>query len=170
MREPLAPVEDVAARAAGTNLDDPEDVALVDIALRMVSAEVRYYGLDSWEPENIPPAAFNVVVSASARIVMNPGGYITERGDSVTFTRSEQDSVLDILNPSEIQKLQRISKRRGVISVTTQNSVSPIARSSGGRQTSWPFGFAPYPPDWPGWRALARNPDWKPYPWGDDGP
>lgn len=132
--EPLATVEDIAARI-GEEIVDDIDVRLAQSMAEAASDHVRHHGGQLWPSrESAPRIARTIAISAAARGFLNPSGFTDERSDSVTLKRAESFAADTQLSPYEIQMLKDLTPRSAVQSIRLDNSDSHWgARSRRGR-------------------------------------
>ncbi len=129
----LGTVAEVAARV-GEEIVDDLDIAQCQSFLDLASAQVRHHG-DTWEnPVLAPAVARAITIEAAARGYLNPAGYQVERGDMITFTRSDPFAVGSMLTETEVAMLRRYSTRGGLHSILLVRdvSVSDVVASDNG--------------------------------------
>lgn len=120
------------ASRIGEPIQSPADLSLAEEALDAAWEWVRLYGQLEWSflDGSTPGIAKTIALSAASRCYQNPSGFVTERGDSVTFTRHEDFAQGAELTRAEIIALQKASKTGGrVVSLQTVNVDMFDARS-----------------------------------------
>lgn len=123
MAKPFATVSELAARA-NEEIIEPEDIALAEMLLEIVSEEIRAIG-HSWpEPVLAPGICRTLAIKVAARGYMNPAGYGLERGDMATLQRSSTYAAGDILTTAEAAMVRRAAGFGDITSV-------PIIRAVG---------------------------------------
>jgi len=141
----LATVAMVAARI-GEPITEPDDVLLAESVIAEASEQVKLYAQQpEWTLTTAHPRAVTIVVAAAARGFLNPTGYDMERGDMVTFNRSEAYSSGADLTRSEKAECRLLGRQGNVKTVGLANSDTPIPRS---RRCAEDRGYAPV--DWGG--------------------
>lgn len=108
----------------GEPIQDEVDVSLAEESLDAAWEWVRAEGSPEWDfsDPSTPAMAKTVALSAAARCFQNPSGFVSERGDAVTFERYEDFAKGAELTKAEISILQRLSKRGGrVASIAMTN-------------------------------------------------
>lgn len=109
----------------GEPIETPADQALAEACLEDAWNWVRLYGKPEWgylEP-GTPGIARTVAVSAAARCYQNPSGFISERGDSVTFERYDDFAKGAEPTQQEIAAIRRAGNQGGRI--TSLSIVNP---------------------------------------------
>lgn len=120
--EPLATVEDIAARI-GEEIVDDIDVRLAQSMAEAASDHVRHHAGQLWPVrEQAPRIARTIAISAASRGFLNPSGFTDERSDSVSLKRAESFAADTQLSPYEIQMLKDLTPRSSVQSVRLDNS------------------------------------------------
>lgn len=123
----------LAARM-GEEIVDPVDVSLAEECLDAAWEWVRAEGAPEWDfsDPSTPAIAKSTALSAAARCYQNPSGFVSERGDAVTFERYEDFAKGAELTKAEIAILKRVSKRGGrVTSIALSNPDIFPAREKG---------------------------------------
>lgn len=130
--QPFATVAELAARVQ-EQIVESGDVALAEVLLDIVSAEVRLHG-DAWpDPILAPAIAKAITIKAASRGYMNAGGYQLERGDMLTLQRSDLFADGEALSAQEIRALRVAAKvSGGMHSVPVQRDVVPSDRTGQG--------------------------------------
>lgn len=101
----LATVAELKARCDWTFDTDEERVAAG--YLEEASDLARSYGRDSWEPNNVPRMAKNIVLSSVRRFMRNPDGYTTSRAGDETLAWADNPEAGTIYLTKQEQKLLR---------------------------------------------------------------
>ena len=141
----LASVAMVAARI-GEPIETVDDVKLAEAVLDEASEQIRFYAQQpGWNAQTAPPVAVTIAVAAAARGFLNPSGYDMERGDMVTFNRSEAYSSGADLTRAEKAECRLLGRQGNVKTVGLAKSDTPIPRS---RRCAEDRGYAPV--DWGG--------------------
>ena len=123
-QQKLATVEAVARRA-GENPDELEDddIALIEVLIDIVSADVRSYGSDWPDIALTPDGIKAIVVKAAARGFLNLAGYAMERGDMLSLQRSDLFADGESLSRTEVATIKRFAATGGVHSMPVQRDV-----------------------------------------------
>ncbi len=149
---PLATVAALASRV-GEPIEGEQDIALADAVLAEASALVRHHADEAWpDGSTVPAVAVAITVAAAARAYLNPSGFQMERGDAVTFNRTEDYAAGAALTRAEINILKSLSRLGNVHSLPLSNPDVIRPRSSASL-TGWDpchVDDRPYPAGW-GW-------------------
>ena len=141
----LASVAMVAARRCEP-IETVDDVKLAEAVLDHASNLIRFFAdQPGWTAQNAPAMAVSICVEAAHRGYLNPSGFDMERGDMVTFNRTEAYVSGADLTKSEITIVKALGRTGNVRSVGLGNSDRPIPRS---RPFDCDRGYAPV--DWGG--------------------
>jgi hypothetical protein len=125
MPKSFATVTEVSRRV-GEPIEAPEDIALAEALLEIVSEEIRAYGLAWPEPLLAPALCRTIAIGAAARGYNNPALYETERGDMLTLYRGSDAANGEALTKSEKTAIARVAGNGGVISVPVDRPVFPV--------------------------------------------
>lgn len=112
------------ASRIGEPIESEADLSLAEESLDAAWEWVRTYGSLEWSfvDASTPGIARTIALSAAARVFQNPSGFVSERGDSVTFTRYEDFAKGAELTRAEIAALKKVSATGGrVRSLTVTN-------------------------------------------------
>jgi hypothetical protein len=113
----------LAARV-GEPIQDAADLSLAEACLEDAWEWVRIHGALEWsfEDPSTPGIAKTVALSAASRGYQNPAGFVSERGDSVTFERNPDFAKTVEPSRAEIAALKRANKTAGrVVSLQVTN-------------------------------------------------
>lgn len=149
---PLATVAALAARV-GEPIEGEQDIVLADAVLAEASALVRHHADEAWPDGSVVPAvAVAITVAAAARAYLNPSGFQMERGDAVTFNRTDDYAAGAALTRAEINILKSLSRLGNVNSLPLSNPDTMRPRSSrvGRDWDPCHVDDRPYPAGW-GW-------------------
>ncbi len=114
----FAKVEDIAKHIGDDFMDwDELDRAQCQSILDIVSTQIRFHGAAWEDPILAPHIARAICVEATARGFQNPAGFSVERGDMITFTRSDPFALGSMLTDNEIAMLRTFSARGGFYSI-----------------------------------------------------
>jgi hypothetical protein len=122
----LATVADIAD-AVNEEITDQGDIAMVNSILRVVSAHVRHYGQEWPDPILAPEIAVAITIQATTRGYLNPEGFKLERGDEITFDRSDIFAAGATLTAAEIKACRQAAGKSGWYSVLMQRDVTVTA-------------------------------------------
>ena len=135
----------VAARI-GEPIETVDDVKLAESVLEHASNLIRFHANQpGWTAQTAPAMADTICVEAAHRRYLNPSGFDMERGDMVTFNRTEAYVSGADLTKSEITIVKALGRTGNVRSIGLTNSDKPIPRS---RPFVCDRGYAPV--DWGG--------------------
>lgn len=99
----------------GEPIETPADIALAEACLEEAWEWVRLHGNPEWgylEP-GTPGIARTTALAAASRCFQNPSGFVSERGDSVTFQRHDDFAQGAQLTQQEIAGLRRAGRQGG---------------------------------------------------------
>lgn len=125
MPKSFATVADVARRV-GEPITAPEDIALAESLLEIVSEEIRSVGSNWPEPFLAPAICRTIAIGAAARGYNNPALYETERGDMLTLYRGSDAANGEALTKNEKMAITRVAGLGGFFSVAVDRPVFPV--------------------------------------------
>lgn len=104
----------LAARI-GEPIESAADLSLAEEALDAAWEWVRVWGREefSFLDPTTPGIAKSIALSAAARCYQNPSGFVSERGDSVTFERYDDFAKGAELTRAEIAALKKVAGTGG---------------------------------------------------------
>jgi hypothetical protein len=107
--EPFATVDELKARLDWDLEADEERTAAG--ALEDLSEWVRYYGRN-WTKANAPRLVRSIVLSAAARFMRNPDGYVQSRAgdETLAWTDRGEDAGSASLTREEIESVKRLAR------------------------------------------------------------
>lgn len=115
MAEPLATVEQLAARLGRTLAEDSPDYARAEAALEDVSARARSVAEQPWtDLTKVPDAVRTVVLAAARRIFVNPDRYLSNMAGTFQATMAQNEFTGDIFMQGELAELRKHQPQPGV--------------------------------------------------------
>lgn len=99
------------AALVGEPIVTDEDVNSARACLAVAWENVKEAGSRAWRVESAPSLAVTIMLSAASRAWMNLGGFIDERADAVTLSRSAEFAAGAELTPQERARLERLTGR-----------------------------------------------------------
>ena len=103
------------ASRIGEPIESAADLSLAEEALDAAWEWVRVWGREefSFLDPTTPGIAKSIALSAAARCYQNPSGFVSERGDSVTFERYDDFAKGAELTRAEIAALKKVAGTGG---------------------------------------------------------
>lgn len=135
-------------------IETPEDVAAAEELILSASDEARYYGLDSWLAETVPPTVKNVILGACQRAFQNPGLLETERADAVSLGRSDIGQMTVDFTRDEVKRIERAAGKRHGFRAQPVSAPDRIIPTSSGFQASTVYV-----------NVVGYSDNAKPFPW-----
>lgn len=139
MADPRDPQILRLAARVGEEIAEPAELSLAEECLDAAWEWIRLEGDPTWDFTDpaTPNLAKSFALSAASRCYQNPSGFVSERGDMVTFERYEDFAKGAELTPQEIQGIRKVARTGGrVTSIRLTNPDIFPARGKGAGNNS----------------------------------
>lgn len=127
------------AALTGEPIVTDEDVKSAKACLAVAWENVKDAGSSSWKLESAPSLSITIMLSAAARAWMNLGGFIDERADAVTLSRSAEFAVGAELTAQERARLERLTGRNLVKNTLRSEASTAITTTDRTLENSTPW-------------------------------
>lgn len=127
------------AALTGEPIVTDEDVKSARACLAVAWENVKDAGSSSWKLESAPSLSITIMLSAAARAWMNLGGFIDERADAVTLSRSTEFAVGAELTAQERARLERLAGRNLVKNTLRSEAATAITTTDMTLEDSTPW-------------------------------
>lgn len=124
------------AALVGEPIITDEDISSARACLAVAWENVKEAGSPAWTLESAPALAVTILLSAASRAWMNLGGFVDERADAVTLSRSAEFAAGAELTSQERARLERLVGRdrtKGTLRSEAITTVSTVDRHQDAR-------------------------------------